>query len=146
MLGMQLAIPFMEKYESGLIVNISSISDLTGMNGAGTYTTSKGAVRSITKAADVDYGMKISVLTPYTRLYSDTDVCSTHGTSRFQELFLVSNCPTKPGNAEEVATAVLLLTSDEASHITGIELPISLVKILSVIFDYSVLSYAWHLQ
>ena len=58
MLGMQLAIPLMEKNEGGSIVNISSISALTGMAGAGAYTASKGAVRSITKAAAVDYGKK----------------------------------------------------------------------------------------
>lgn len=57
MFGMQQAIPLMEG-NGGSIVNISSISALTGMAGAGAYTASKGAVRSITKAAAVDYGKK----------------------------------------------------------------------------------------
>jgi NAD(P)-dependent dehydrogenase (short-subunit alcohol dehydrogenase family) len=42
---------------NSLIVNISSISELIGMAGAGAYTASKGAVRSITKAAEVDGGV-----------------------------------------------------------------------------------------
>lgn len=47
MLGTQYAIPLMTENGGGSIVNISSISALTGMAGAGAYMASKGAVRSL---------------------------------------------------------------------------------------------------
>src|SRR5699024_12661537 len=54
-LGMKHVIPVMLENGSGSIVNISSISGLTGGGGANPYTAYKGAVRMLTKAAAVDY-------------------------------------------------------------------------------------------
>lgn len=125
MLGMQLAIPLMEKNEGGSIVNISSISALTGMAGAGAYTASKGAVRSITKAAAVDYGKKNIRVNSVHPGYIVTPMSAPHMEHPdYKNYFLSQIALPNLGKAEEVASAVLFLASDEASHITGIELPV----------------------
>lgn len=125
MLGMQLAIPLMEKNEGGSIVNISSISALTGMAGAGAYTASKGAVRSITKAAAVDYGKKNIRVNSVHPGYIVTPMSAPHMEHPdFKNYFLSQIALPNLGKAEEVAAAVLFLASDEANHITGIELPV----------------------
>ena len=56
-LGMKFAIPIMKEAGGGSIVNISSISGVTGQRGIHVgYNASKGAVRTLTKAAAVQYG------------------------------------------------------------------------------------------
>ncbi|MFP3357276.1 SDR family oxidoreductase [Planococcus sp. SIMBA_143] len=125
MYGMQLAIPHMIENGGGSIVNVSSIAALTGMSGAGVYTASKGAVRSITKAAAVDYGkrnIRVNsvhpgyIVTPMSAEYMESE--------KFRPHFLSQIALPELGNAVEVANAMLFLASDEASHITGIELPV----------------------
>lgn len=125
MYGMQVAIPHMETNGGGSIVNVSSIAALTGMSGPGVYTASKGAVRSITKAAAVDYGKKNIrvnsihpgyIVTPMSQQYMESE--------QFRPYFLSQIALPELGKAIEVANAMLFLASDEASHISGIELPV----------------------
>ncbi|MGD6903353.1 SDR family NAD(P)-dependent oxidoreductase [Bacillus infantis] len=123
MLGMQLALPLLEENNGGSIVNISSISALVGMAGAGAYTASKGAVRSITKAAAVDYGKKNIRVNSVHPGYIVTPM-SAPTMENYKDFFLSQIALPQLGNAKEVANAVLFLASDEASHITGIELPV----------------------
>jgi NAD(P)-dependent dehydrogenase (short-subunit alcohol dehydrogenase family) len=123
MLGMQLAIPLMEQNNGGSIVNISSIAALSGMAGAGAYTASKGAVRSISKAAAVDYGKKNIRVNSVHPGYIVTPM-SAPSMEAYKDYFLSQVALPNLGNADEVASAVLFLASDEASHITGIELPV----------------------
>ena len=123
MIGMQLAIPLMDKNKGGSIVNISSISALIGMAGAGAYTASKGAVRSITKAAAVDYGKKNIRVNSVHPGYIITPM-SAPSMEIYKNHFLSQIALPNLGKAEEVAAAVLFLASDDASHITGIELPV----------------------
>jgi len=123
MYGMQQAIPLMEQNKGGSIVNIASISALTGMAGAGAYTASKGAVRSISKAAAVDFGKKnIRVNSVYPG-YIVTPMSAAH-MDQYKDHFLAQIALPELGQAEEVAAAVLFLASDDASHITGVELPV----------------------
>lgn len=125
MFGMQSVIPQMESNGGGSIVNISSIAGLIGMSGAGVYTASKGAVRAITKAAAVDYGKKNIrvnsihpgyIVTPMSQEYMESE--------QFRPYFLSQIALPELGKAMEVANAMLFLASDDASHITGIELPV----------------------
>src|SRR5438309_2685712 len=56
-LGMKFAIPVMKAAGGGSIVNISSISGITGQQGIHVaYNASQGAVRTLTKAAAVQHG------------------------------------------------------------------------------------------
>src|SRR5258708_7207761 len=56
-LGMKFAIPIMKAVGGGSIINISSISGITGQHRIHVaYNASKGAVRTLTKAAAVQHG------------------------------------------------------------------------------------------
>src|SRR6266404_6142590 len=123
-LGMKFAIPLMKAAGGGSIVNISSISGITGQHGIHVgYNASKGAVRTLTKAAAVQHGAdNIRVnsvhhgLMPPMRSSGRTADPET----RANMLRLVPMG--RAGRVEEVANAVLFLASDEASYITGAEL------------------------
>lgn len=123
--GTQLVIPEMKKSGGGSIVNISSIAGLTGSSGAGAYTASKGAVRLFTKAVAADYGkdgIRCNsvhpgyILTPMSEQYMNDP--------EYKEYFLMNTPLKKLGKPEEIAQAVLFLASDDASYITGVELPV----------------------
>jgi 3(or 17)beta-hydroxysteroid dehydrogenase len=105
-LGMKFAIPQMKAQGGGSIVNISSISGITGQHGVHVgYNASKGAVRTLTKAAAVQHGA------------DNIRVNSVHPGLMLRQVPLG-----RAGRVEEVANAVLFLASDEASYITGAEL------------------------
>ena len=125
-LGMKHAIPAMQRAGGGSIVNMSSISGFTGQLGLHlAYNASKGAVRIMTKAAAVQYakdGIRVNSVHPGLMPPMRTSKVSADPAWRDQMLRAI---PLKrEGRVEEVAHAVLFLASDEASYITGVELPV----------------------
>lgn len=122
LLGMQQAIQLMQ-VTGGSIVNIASISAISGMAGAGGYTASKGAIDAVTRAAAVDYGkynIRVNAVYPG---YIETKMSAPSMTAYkdyFEQVIPLGHV----GQAEEVAHAVLFLATDEASHISGIGLPV----------------------
>jgi len=111
---------------SGSIVNISSISGFVGQDRIHMgYNASKGAVRIMTKSAAVQFaqhGIRVNSVHPGILPPMRTSKASADPAWREKSLRAV---PLKrEGRVEEVAHAVLFLASDEASYITGIELPV----------------------
>jgi NAD(P)-dependent dehydrogenase (short-subunit alcohol dehydrogenase family) len=125
-LGMKTAIPAMQRAGGGAIVNISSISGFVGQNGVHmAYNASKGAVRIMTKTAAVQFaqhGIRVNSVHPGMLPPMRSSKGSADPTWREK---MIRAVPMKrEGRVEEVAHAVLFLASDEASYITGIELPV----------------------
>ncbi|MBD3921971.1 SDR family oxidoreductase [Paenibacillus sp. PR3] len=124
-LGMKHVVPYMQQNNGGSIVNISSIAGLTGSQGAGAYTASKGAVRMLSKAAAVDYGkdnIRVNSVHPG---FIETPMSKEFVTNeQMLQWFLSQTALPRVGQAVEVAKAVLFLASDDASYLTGIELPV----------------------
>lgn len=123
-LGMRAAIPVMKSTGSGTIVNMSSISGITGQYGLHLgYNASKGAVRLMTKAAAVNYakqGIRVNSVHPglMPPMRSATGMADPTLRGR-----MLDHVPMgREGEVDEVASAVLFLASDEASYITGAEL------------------------
>jgi NAD(P)-dependent dehydrogenase (short-subunit alcohol dehydrogenase family) len=114
-LGMKFAIPLMKQAGGGSIVNISSISGVTGQRGIHVaYNASKGAVqhgRDNIRVNSVHPG-----LMPPMRTSGRTADPAVR--ARWIEALPLG----RAGQVEEVANAVLFLASDEASYITGVEL------------------------
>lgn len=124
MLGIKYTTPYMQEKNRGSIVNLSSVTALVGM-GLNTYTASKGAVRAITKAAAAEYGkqgIRINAVFP-----GVIETPMVEGLQESEQALARINALTplgRLGNPKEVANAILFLASDEASYITGAELPI----------------------
>ena len=120
-LGMRYVIPVMQKAGRGSIVNFSSIWGIAGAGGVAAYQASKGAVRTLTKSAAINYvgdGIRANSIHPglvMTPLIAAQDAAVTQG--------VVDATPMKRGAApREVAYGALYLASDESSFVTGIEL------------------------
>jgi NAD(P)-dependent dehydrogenase (short-subunit alcohol dehydrogenase family) len=123
-LGMKFAIPLMKQAGGGSIVNISSISGVTGQRGIHVaYNASKGAVRTLTKAAAVQHGRdNIRVNSVHPGLMPPMRTSGRTADPVVRAKMLQSVPLRRDGRVEEVANAVLFLASDEASYITGVEL------------------------
>jgi NAD(P)-dependent dehydrogenase (short-subunit alcohol dehydrogenase family) len=123
-LGMKYAVPQMRKIGGGSIVNISSISGVTGQRGIHyAYNASKGAVRTMTKVGAVQQGrhnIRVNSVHPGLMPPMRTSGRTADPATRAKMLEQVPLG--RDGRVEEVANAVLFLASDEASYITGAEL------------------------
>ncbi len=125
-LGIRAVVPVMQRAGRGSIINTSSISGVVGQTFVHMgYNAAKGAVRTMTKAAAVQFApdnirvnsVHPGILPPMrsSKLSADPQVRAT----------AIAAVPMKrEGRVEEVAYANLFLASDESSYITGVELPV----------------------
>lgn len=121
-LGMKHAIIGMRRAGGGSIVNISSVSAMTASPWAAAYHASKGAIRSLSRVAALEFAkdnIRVNSVYPgsidtemLTEAYSKTHLDRQWGQNPLGRI----------GTPEDVAWAVLFLASDEASFITGSEL------------------------
>jgi NAD(P)-dependent dehydrogenase (short-subunit alcohol dehydrogenase family) len=123
-LGMRAVIPEMQKVKKGSIVNISSISGILGQDFVHMgYNAAKGAIRTMTKAAAVQFGrdnIRVNSVHPGVMPPMRTSKMSADPEVRAR---IVKAIPMKRfGEVQEVANANLFLASDEASYISGAEL------------------------
>jgi NAD(P)-dependent dehydrogenase (short-subunit alcohol dehydrogenase family) len=125
-LGHRHVVPIMAKQKSGAIVNLSSISGVVGQtNIHHGYNASKGAVRTLTKSAAVRHapdGIRVNSVHPGLMPPMRTSGATADPEVRRKMLRAVPMG--RNGEAIEVARAVLFLASDDASYITGVELPV----------------------
>jgi 3alpha(or 20beta)-hydroxysteroid dehydrogenase len=122
-LGMKAVVPAMEKSGAGSIVNISSTAGLRGSPGAIAYSATKWALRGMTKAAAIDLAPRRIRVNSVHPGPIDTEMLNVRTPEENrQRLQLV---PMKRmGTAEEVASLVLYLLSDESGYVTGAEIAI----------------------
>ena len=124
-LGTKHSISPMRANGSGSIINISSIPAITGTPTLAAYHAAKGAVRSFTKMAAIQYAeenIRVNsvhpgyIMTPLTRPgLEDPEVGP----------LVMSRIPVgRLGRPEEIAAGILFLASDESSYMTGAELVI----------------------
>jgi 3alpha(or 20beta)-hydroxysteroid dehydrogenase len=119
-LGMRAVIPVMKK-KGGSIVNISSVAGMIGSAGAISYTSSKWAVRGMTKTAALelaDYNIRVNSVHPG---LIDTDMVRKGvGPERAHEI--TAGIPLgRVGTVAEAAYMVLYLASDESAYCSGSE-------------------------
>ncbi|MDX2158475.1 MAG: glucose 1-dehydrogenase [Hyphomicrobiaceae bacterium] len=123
-LGMRAVIPEMQKAKKGSIVNISSISGIAGQNFVHMgYNAAKGAVRTMSKAAAVQFGrdnIRVNSVHPGVMPPMRTSQMSADPEVRARVLKAIPMA--RFGEVDEVANANLFLASDEASYISGAEL------------------------
>ncbi len=119
-LGMQAAVPALERTGGGAIVNMSSTVALRSAPNSIAYTATKWAVRGMTKAAAlelVDKNIRVNSVHPGP---IDTDMLNVR--TREENLRRAQQVPMKRlGTKEEIAGLVLFLLSDESRFMTGSE-------------------------
>ena len=123
-LGIRAVVPTMQKQKSGSIVNISSISGVVGQAYVHmAYNAAKGAVRTMTKAAAVQYAPEnIRVNSVHPGIMPPMRTSTLTADPAVREKMIRAVPMRREGKIEEVAYANLFLASDEASYITGVEL------------------------
>ena len=125
-LGMQAVIPIMQKAGRGSIVNVSSISAFVGQAYVHMgYNAAKAAVRVATKSAAVQFasdGIRVNSVHPGVMPPMKNAMMAADPEGR--RIRIAAIPAQRAGRVEEVAYANLFLASDEASYITGVELPV----------------------
>ena len=120
LLSMKHELRVMLRQKSGSIVNISSTFGHTGAPDASVYSASKHAVEGLTKSAALEAartGVRVNVIAPGP---IETAMLNRFAKTDERKAGLVSNVPLKrAGKPEEIAQAILFVSSDKASFITG---------------------------
>jgi len=118
-LGMKSVVPSMRKAGGGSIINVASVMGLVGSPEAVAYCASKFAVTGMTKAVALElgrHGIRVNSVHPgpiRTPLLLATDQDGLLQASAQQ---LATG---RLGEANEIASVILFLASDEASYCTG---------------------------
>ena len=112
------AIKKMLKNKSGKIVNITSVVGHTGNLGQSNYTASKAAIVAMSKSLAIEYAKKninINCISPGFIKTAMTDNID----EKFKEV-IVSKIPSaRLGEPDDIANAVLFLSSDQSDYING---------------------------
>lgn len=113
----------MRKKRSGVMINMSSVSGLSGNAGQMNYAASKAALIGMTKTAARELatsGIRVNAIAPGFIETQMTDKLS----DKIKDS-VVDQVPLKRfGKVEDIAAAVLFLASDAASYITGVTLAV----------------------
>ena len=122
LLGMKHVGRVMRAARAGAIVNVSSIDGTRGVNSLAVYSSSKWAVRGLTRSAALEFGpfnVRVNSVHPGG---VNTDMTNPRHIPKAELPVNIKVPLQRLGEAEEVAAANLFLCSDEASYISGAEL------------------------
>ena len=112
------AIKKMLKNKSGKIVNITSVVGHTGNLGQANYTASKAGIIAMSKSLAIEYAKKninINCISPGFIKTAMTDKIE----DKFKEIIISKIPSARLGEAEDIANAVLFLSSNQSSYING---------------------------
>ena len=125
MLGTKTAIPAMRKNGGGSVVNVSSIFGIVGSPAGAAYHASKGAARTFSKAAAVQYApdnIRVNSVHPG---FTDTPMTlDIHSQKEIRDAREKMTPLGRLGLPDDIAYGILYLACDESSWVTGIELVI----------------------
>jgi 3-oxoacyl-[acyl-carrier protein] reductase len=112
------AIKKMLKNKSGKIVNITSVVGHTGNLGQANYTASKAGIVAMSKSLAIEYAKKninINCISPGFIKTAMTDKID----DKFKEVIISKIPSARLGEPDDVANAVLFLSSDQSKYING---------------------------
>ena len=112
------AIKKMLKNKSGKIVNITSVVGHTGNLGQANYTASKAGIVAMSKSLAIEYAKKninINCISPGFIKTAMTDKID----DKFKEVIISKIPSARLGEPEDIANAVLFLSSDHSNYING---------------------------
>jgi len=112
------AIKKMLKNKSGKIVNITSVVGHTGNLGQANYTASKAGIVAMSKSLAIEYAKKninINCISPGFIKTAMTDKID----EKFKEAIISKIPSARLGEPDDIANAVLFLSSDKSNYING---------------------------
>lgn len=121
------AAPYLAKNENSSIVNLASLAGRKGGHpGSLVYSTSKGAILTMTRALSAELGpqgIRVNAVAP--GLILGTSFHNTHTTKESADETVAGIPIQRGGNADDVARAVAYLASEYDGFITGATLDIN---------------------
>jgi len=123
-----LAVPHLIKTK-GNVVNVSSVNGQRSFPGVLSYCVSKAAVDQLTRCVALELapkGVRVNAVSPgviITELQKRGGL-NEEAYANFLERSKQTHAMGRPGEAEEVASAIAFLASEEASFSTGVTLPV----------------------
>lgn len=111
----------------GAIVNIASISGHVAQPNRWTYNSSKGAIIAMTRCQALDLApdhIRVNVVSPGWTWTPEVAKAAQGDRARWEPVWGRFAMLRRFGEAREIARAILFLCSDDASFITGAELPV----------------------
>ena len=112
------AIKKMLKNKSGKIVNITSVVGHTGNLGQANYTASKAGIVAMSKSLAIEYAKKninVNCISPGFIKTAMTDKID----EKFKEVIISKIPSARLGEPDDIANAVLFLSSEQSSYING---------------------------
>ena len=119
------AIKSMIKTGGGSIVNISSVGGIYPDVSRTAYGVAKAAINFLTRDIAVQYarrGIRCNAVLPG---FTATDAAMENMSEEFLKAFLTNVPLDRIGRPEDIADAVVFLSGDKASYITGLLLPVA---------------------
>ncbi len=112
------AIKKMLKNKSGKIVNITSVVGHTGNPGQANYSASKAGIIAMSKSLAIEYAKKninINCISPGFIKTAMSDKIE----DKFKEIIISKIPSARLGEPDDIANAVLFLSSDQSNYING---------------------------
>ena len=112
------AIKKMLKNKSGKIVNITSVVGHTGNLGQAKYTASKAGIVAMSKSLAIEYAKKninVNCISPGFIKTAMTDQID----QKYKEIIISKIPAARLGEPEDIANAVLFLSSNQSDYING---------------------------
>ena len=123
----QLAAEPMKRQGGGAIVNVSSISAWIAQPNRWTYNLAKGAVAQLTRCAALDlapHKIRVNSVSPGWIWTREVDKAAGGDRATYDPVWGQFHMLARMGHPIEIAAPVLFLLSDDASFITGTDLPV----------------------
>ena len=108
----------------GAVTNLASIFGLVGGSLASSYAASKGAVVNLTRQLALDWAPAIRVNCVCPGVIETPMTAELRADAAWREAALGRYPLGRFGRPEEIAAAILYLSSDEAAWVTGVALPV----------------------
>ncbi|OGG54368.1 MAG: hypothetical protein A3F84_09065 [Candidatus Handelsmanbacteria bacterium RIFCSPLOWO2_12_FULL_64_10] len=117
----------MRRAGGGAVVNVASISGHISQPGRWTYNASKGAILTMTKCQALDlspHGIRVNSVSPGWIWTPELARAASGDRAKWEPVWGRYHMLRRLGEPREVARAILFLCSDDASFITGADLPV----------------------
>lgn len=119
------AIPAMRRAGGGSIINTASVRSVVAGGGNLQYDTTKAAVAGLTRGLAADHspeGIRVNAVCPgpiFTPFHAHRIAAAGKTIEEYNDDAAKRTMLRRPGTADEVASCVLFLASDDASYVTG---------------------------